>query len=104
VTHTREPGNRGRRRVHSEVCRQKEANSALMYQQLKLQSLCAEACWNQKTLLASITDIAAPIVPIPTHSNLPPLPASCFVPAVSIPSIQVNSSVLPNAVLTTIPC
>ena len=76
---------------------------------MKLQSLCTKACWNQKTLLASITnynhvDIAAPIVPIPSHSNMPPLLASSFVPAISIPSIQVNSFGLPNVVLIAIPC
>jgi hypothetical protein len=101
VIHRREPMNRGRRRVRSEVRRQKEADTALMYQQLKVQSLCAKAGWDQETLLASVTDcdpvdIAAPIVPSPVHSNLPPPPALC--------PVQANSSVLVNGILTGTGC
>jgi hypothetical protein len=55
--------------------------------------MCAEASWDQETLLAPVTtfdciDIAAvPIVPNPTHSNLPPPLTSCFVSGFTIPAM-----------------
>jgi hypothetical protein len=79
-----EPRNFGRLRSnYSELAKKRREEVALIYEQLKKNSICAAASWDSDTLLASLTDLdcvqnvaAAPAMPpaqlsVPPSSNLP---------------------------------
>jgi hypothetical protein len=100
-----------RRRVGSvELRRQHERDVELMYNWLKVQSVCAKTGWDEETILASLDDVdfvGVAATPAMAQPVLPPTSSPCPLPIVSGPVVifdapvdHVDCSLQTDAVLT----